>query len=168
MFKGLRDEIVKLNSDVKNVANCERAKKLRRTLLTIGLLMAIGGGIGVLVCMYFFVTGGSNLVNSNSADIGGFPSEIMTPFLLFPVCGVVAGIGGVITKLGFSIVVTGYVADLADSVVGTNCPKCGDRVDEGEMFCSKCGTAVRKQCYSCNHINDVKDEYCTKCGAKLK
>ena len=29
MFKGLRDEIVKLNSDVKNVANCERAKKLK-------------------------------------------------------------------------------------------------------------------------------------------
>ena len=163
MFKGLRDEIVKLNSDVKNVANCERAKKLRRTLLTIGLLMAIGGGIGVLVCMYLFMSAGPDAVGPN-----GFTSRILTPFILFPVFGIVSGIGGTITKLGFSIVVTGYVADLSDSVVGTNCPKCGDRVDEGEMFCSKCGTAVRKQCYSCNHINDVKDEYCTKCGAKLK
>ena len=30
MFQGLRNEIIRLNSDVKNVANSEKAKKLRK------------------------------------------------------------------------------------------------------------------------------------------
>ena len=48
MFKGLRDEIIALNSDINNVANSEKAKKLRKKLLKIGLILAIIGYIGTI------------------------------------------------------------------------------------------------------------------------
>ena len=50
MFENLREEIRLLNSDVNNVSNSQKAKDLRRKLLTIGApLMAIGY-LGVFIC----------------------------------------------------------------------------------------------------------------------
>ena len=56
MFNNLRNEIVELNKDVNNVANSERAKALRKKLITIGLVLAILGFGGVFVCFILFVT----------------------------------------------------------------------------------------------------------------
>ena len=71
LFSGLGDEIKALNSDVKNVANCERAKKLRRKLLSIGLPMAIIGFAGVFTCFVLFATAGFSGFNEN-----GFTAKI--------------------------------------------------------------------------------------------
>ncbi len=157
MFKGLQEEIKKLNKDVKNVANCEKAKALRKKLLTIGLTMAILGGIGVLTCFTLFATAG----------MGGFSPRIMIPFILFLPCGVVAGIGVSIAQLGFQILVTGYTANLVDEVVGNNCPTCNDIISEDEMFCSKCGTKLKSECPDCKTINAATDKFCKKCGKQL-
>lgn len=163
MFKGLRDEIVRLNSDVSNVANCEKAKKLRKKLLGIGLPIAIIGFVGVFVCFVLFATAGFDAFGEG----GGFTARVLVPFILFIPCGVLGGIGASIASLGFKIVVTGYTTNLVDSVVGNNCPNCSDRVEGGEMFCSKCGTPLKKTCTKCQHINNGKNEYCEKCGEKL-
>ena len=162
MFKNLQETIKALNADVKNVANCEKAKRLRKKLLAIGLPLAIGGFLGVFICFALFATAGFDAMGPN-----GFSARIMVPFLLFIPCGVVGGIGSRIASLGFKIVITGYTANLINETVGNNCPNCGETISSEMHFCSKCGTKVRKECPNCKYVNNHKSDYCEKCGTKL-
>ena len=162
MFNNLQETIKALNADVKNVANCEKAKRLRKKLLAIGLPLAICGFLGVFICFALFATAGFDAMGSN-----GFSARIMVPFLLFIPCGVVGGIGSMIASLGFKIVITGYTTDLINETVGNNCPNCGETIGSEMYFCSKCGTKVRKECPNCKYVNNHKSEYCEKCGTKL-
>ena len=163
MFKNLQETIKALNADVKNVANCEKAKKLRKKLLTIGLPLAIGGFLGVFICFALFATAGMNAFGPN-----GFTARLMVPFLLFMPCGVVGAIGSMIASLGFKIVITGYTTNLINEAVGNNCPNCGETINSEMIFCSKCGSKVKNECSNCKHINSHKSDYCEKCGTKLK
>lgn len=162
MFKSLREEIISLNKDVSNIASCEKAKKLRKKLLSIGLPLAIIGVIGVITCFILFATAGFNGFSEN-----GFSARLIVPFCLFPIFGVIAGIGAYISALGFKILITDYTTNLADSVVGNNCPECGDKIENDEEYCTKCGTQLKKICSNCKTINSTKDTYCKKCGKKL-
>lgn len=162
MFKGLQDTIKALNADVSNVANCEKAKKLRKKLLSIGLPMAIIGFVGVFVCFTLFATAGFDAVGPN-----GFSARILVPFILFLPCGVLGGIGAMLASLGFKIVVTGYTTNLINETVGNVCPKCGVNIDPQMNFCAKCGSKIRKECPSCKHVNGHKNDFCEKCGTKL-
>ena len=81
MFKNLQETIHALNADVKNVANCEKAKRLRKKLLSIGLPLAIGGFVGVFVCFILFATAGFDAFGPN-----GFTARIIVPFVLFLPC----------------------------------------------------------------------------------
>lgn len=49
-----------------------------------------------------------------------------------------------------------------------NCPKCGDKVDANENFCSKCGYSIFTKCNKCNTVNESTDAFCRICGNKLK
>ena len=49
-----------------------------------------------------------------------------------------------------------------------NCPKCGDKVDANENFCSKCGSSIYKKCNKCNTINESSDTFCRNCGNQLE
>lgn len=162
MFKNLQETIKSLNADVKDVTNCEKAKKLRKKLLSIGLPMAIGGFLGVFICFVLFATAGFGAFGEN-----GFTARIIVPFVLFIPCGCIGGIGAVITSLGLKIVITGYTTNLIDEVVGNNCPDCGETINPEMNFCSKCGAKVRKECPNCKHINNHKNDFCEKCGTKL-
>lgn len=162
MFKKLQETINSLNADVKNVTNCEKAKKLRKKLLAIGLPLAIGGFLGVFICFVLFATAGFDAMGPN-----GFSARIMVPFLLLIPCGIVGGIGSTIASLGFKIVITGYTTNLINETVGNNCPNCGETIGSEMYFCSKCGAKVRKECSNCKHINNYKSYYCEKCGTKL-
>ena len=159
MFKNLQETIKALNADVKNVANSEKAKKLRKKLLAIGLTMAIVGFVGVFVCFILFVTAG----------MGGseFSARIIVPFVLFMPCGVLGGIGSMIASLGFSIVVTGYTANLVNETVGNNCPNCKETINSEMIYCAHCGERLKKECTNCKYVNDNKNEYCEKCGKLL-
>ena len=138
MFRNLNEEIKSLNSDVNNVANSERAKKLRKKLLGIGIPMVVFGFLGIIACFILIST------------------EIISPMLIpaiFLPCGLIAIVGMSIALMGFRIVVAGYTSNLIDDTVGNNCPNCGDKVDADEMFCSKCGFQVKKECPNCKTIN---------------
>ena len=162
MFNQLRNTIKGLNADVNNVANSEKAKKLRAKLLRIGLPMAIGGFLGVFICFATFAIGGFNMVET------GFSAAILIPFLLFLPCGIVGGIGLMITSLGFKIIVVGYTTNLVNETVGNNCPKCGNEINPDMPFCAQCGAKVRNECPQCHHVNRHQSEFCEKCGTKLK
>lgn len=164
MFNNLRDTIKELNADVNNVANCEKAKALRKKLLIIGLPMAILGFLGVFVCFVLFATAGFDAFDPN----GGFTARVMVPFILFLPCGAVGGIGAQIAALGFKIVVTGYTSNLINETVGNNCPNCGATITSETHFCPKCGTQIKAECPSCHHVNSVKNDFCEKCGTRLR
>lgn len=162
MYNNLRGTINDLNSDVKNVANCEKAHKLRKKSFSIGLPMAIIGFAGVLTCFILFATAGMDAVSSS-----GFTSRIIVPFVLFVPCGVLAGIGTSIVAYGLKIIVTGYTTKLIQETVGNNCPSCGENLTQQINYCPKCGTKILKECLYCKHKNSLKNEYCEKCGDKL-
>ncbi len=164
MFNGLREEIKKLNGDVKTVANCEKAKTLRKKLLSIGIPIAVLGFLGVFVCFILFATAGSDGFKSG----GGFSARLLIPFILFIPFGIVGCIGATIAGMGFKILVTGYATKLVDETVGNNCPACGDPIDGDETFCSACGARVKKECPSCHTVNPAKDKFCKKCGTPLE
>lgn len=163
MFKGLRDTIKALNADVSNVANCEKAKKLRKTLLKIGIPMAVLGFGGVFTCFILFTV----LSFKNTANMS-MDTTFLIPFFLIIPCAIVGGLGATLTSLGLKIVITGYATNLIDEVVGNNCPKCGNPINPDMPFCKKCGHKLVKTCPECNHENDHESDFCEKCGAKLK
>ncbi|MBQ4558537.1 MAG: zinc ribbon domain-containing protein [Clostridia bacterium] len=162
MFRNLRETIITLNGDVNNVANCEKAKNLRKKLLSIGLPMAIIGFLGVFICFAAFV-----IIGFSSVGGGGFPAGILIPFILTIPCGVVGSIGAMIAGYGFRIVITGYSTNLINETVGNSCPSCGKTIDSEMDFCSNCGTKIKKECSNCNHINSSNSKFCEKCGTKL-
>ncbi len=165
MFNNLRNEIVSLNKDVSNIANSERAKKLRKKLLSIGLPIAIIGGIGLFTCFVLFATAGADGFSSTGF---GFSARLIVPFVLIIPFALITGIGSSISSLGFKILISGYAANLADEVVGNNCPNCKNKIEKDEEFCGNCGTKLLIKCKKCNHLNDSKDNFCKKCGTKLQ
>ena len=162
MFNNLSEEIKALNADVHNVANCEKAKKLRGTLLGVGLPLAIIGFVGVIICFAAFVK-----IAFASVQAGGFSSEILVPFISIIPLAFIGGIGAKLASLGFGIVATSYTTNLIKETVGNNCPNCGNTISEGMAFCTNCGAKVKKECPNCKHINNLKSDFCEKCGTKL-
>lgn len=162
MFKGLQDTIKALNADVSNVANCEKAKKLRKKLLTIGIPMAVLGFGGALTCFILFTV----LSFKNTADMSMDMSFLIPFFLIIP-CAVVGGFGAMITSLGLKIIITGYTTNLINETVGNVCPNCKANINPDMPFCKKCGYKLVKICPNCNHENDHQSDFCEKCGTKL-
>ena len=162
MFNNLRETIKGLNANVNNVANSEKATKLRKKLLSIGLTLAILGFLGVFVCFAIFAISSFNAVNTNA-----FSTGIIVPCLLIFPFGIMGSIGAVIASLGFQIVITGYATNLIDETVGNNCPNCVKTIDSDMQFCANCGTELKKECPNCKASNDNQNEYCSKCGTKL-
>ena len=151
----LTDEIKLLNKDVNNIATHERAKKLRKKLFAIGWPLTIIGAILFFTVIGFIVM----------TDPTGITLAIFIP--LFFGSFIIVAIGGTCVSLAFKIVIVKYTTGLIDEVVGNNCPKCGDAIENDEMFCSKCGYQVKKECPKCKTINTHKDKFCKKCGEKL-
>lgn len=164
MFKNLEETVKALNADVNNVANCKKAKSLRKKLLAIGLPMAICGFAGIFVCFAVFIFSSISSINSMSSD---FPIGVAVATILFIPCGAIGAIGYSIASIGFKIVITGYASNLVNETVGNNCPKCGKTVDPDNNFCPKCGEELKKKCSGCNHENGFKNDYCENCGRKL-
>lgn len=163
MFRNLRNEIILLNADVKNVANSEKAKKLRKKLFNIGIPLAVIGLAGVFTCFVLFTCFGIQ-----SAQEGvGFPSAILVPFFLIIPFAIMGSIGTSLISIASKIIITSYTANLVDSVVRDTCPNCGNTLNGNENFCSKCGTAVQKKCPKCGHINKKENCFCEQCGERI-
>ena len=162
MFNNLSDEIKALNADVHTVANCKKAKKLRKTLIGIGLPLAIVGIVGVFICIATFAK-----IGFSSVEVVKFSSKILIPFILIIPFAFMGAIGAKLASLGFGIVITGFTTNIIKEAVGNNCPNCGNTISENMAFCTSCGAKVEKECPNCKHVNDLKSDFCEKCGTKL-
>jgi len=174
MFKGLKNTIKGLNSNINNITNSEKAKKLRKNLLRIGITLVIVGLIGVIVCMGIMMSKsfdfGENMSSSISDNSNDFFSEskgIMILSMLVIPFGIIFIIGVILIRLGLSIVIAGFTSKLIDGEVGNNCPNCGNRIEGNKAFCPRCGNQLNKQCVNCGHINHFKNLHCERCGRKL-
>jgi hypothetical protein len=48
------------------------------------------------------------------------------------------------------------------------CPRCDTPYSEGDVFCAKCGTALKgTRCTACGRRSMLGDEYCSNCGSPL-
>lgn len=162
MFRNLREQIRVLNSDISNVANSEKAKELRKKLLSMGLPLAICGFLGAFVCFILFAVFGFKSVNN-----GGFSAGMLVPFFLIIPFAAVGAVGAMLTNMALSIILTGYTTKVIDETISNVCPECGATVSSSVLYCPKCGAKVNKECPNCGHINSQKHDFCEKCGTKL-
>ncbi len=163
MFSNLRNEIVRLNADVKDVANCEKAKKLRKKLLKIGLPCMIVGFLGAFICFILFGVFGFLGIEDVPSSMG----IILIPFFCAVPLALLGSIGSILTSLALKIVITGYTTNLIDDVVRNKCPNCGKPLNGSENFCTNCGTTIQKKCAKCGHLNDRNDHFCEQCGERI-
>lgn len=62
-----------------------------------------------------------------------------------------------------------------EPTVSRKCEKCGSELEEGSMFCDRCGAPVSKKeepkpkrqfCFKCGYELEVGSLFCDRCGAK--
>ena len=165
MFRKLNDTILKLNADVSDLTNQEKAKRLRKRLLIAGGICAGIGIIGIVVCFIAFNVNGFSSGFSNE-DMESAMIKTFIPFCLIIPFSITAIIGGMLIRLGLSILLAGATTKFVDKSLNRRC-ECGNTLEADEKFCPKCGKPAVKTCPNCNTENDLDDEYCSNCGQKL-
>lgn len=151
------DTIKKLNADVSDLANQEKAKKLRKRLLTVGIMLAVLGFGGAFACFCLFAISSMNFQMENS---------LILSLLIIP-CFFIGIVGAFCIYAGLAIVLTGASSKLIDKSLASHCPNCNKLIEEDALFCSNCGKSFKRKCFTCGTINEPDSSYCKTCGTRL-
>lgn len=153
----IQDTIKKLNADISDAANQEKAKSLRKKLLGWGIALAILGFGGAFVCFCLFAVFSMNFSMN----------YILIPFLLIIPCFAIGIIGSMLIYFGLAIVIAGTSSKFIDKSVSYHCPNCNKLIFENDLFCSSCGKSLKRKCKNCGTINEPDSSYCKSCGERI-
>lgn len=115
----IKEIIAQLNENVGDVANHEKAVKLRRALLIVGVIVAALGMAGII---YFF----ASFVMQGEAAFNAFPEGEFGPSQFLPIMGgfmgsgLVFALGATMFKWGFGIMITGKASEFIEEAMETN------------------------------------------------
>lgn len=161
MFGRLGNAVKELNVNVADVATCEKAKKLRKKLLTFGIVGVVLGALMILGGIIMFMIP----LMSPLETVNGLPVTSIIGMIMFMIGGGLSSISVVLIYYGLAILVGGATAKFVDKSINQRC-ECGEVILSSSKYCPKCGLPVRKTC-ECGHVNDSESKYCTECGKKL-
>ena len=162
MFNEWAKVVEELNSN-RNASTIEKAKRIREKYLIKGRLLKILGIICIIAVLASFIT-------FSIVELGDGINIIIVVVssLLFPPSAAIIGFGATYSRLGAKIEFVLSQPPLIQKDDNKCCPNCGDVINIGELFCSKCGTKLDNTCPNCGFVNDLKNNFCSKCGAQLK
>ena len=154
--------IKRLLFKAQHTSNSKEARKIKKTLLLVG-------GLGVLLGGLLVILGFVGFVGKAFGSFGSLADFNPLPYFLLLICGsAIGGISIYVLVAGLAITVAGATTNFLDT--RNKCPKCGDRIDNDEMVCSNCGYDLGKgirNCSKCGYDNKKDDKYCRKCGQEL-
>jgi len=159
MFKEWRQVVQDLNKN-RTKENVEKAEKLKKKYRIIGRILKIIGLILTIASVGSFIT-------FSIIDNENFIPVIIISGLLFPISFGVFGFGVTYKRISTGIDIILNQKPIIQMADNNRCPYCGDIINIGEIFCSKCGHKLEKVCPKCGYSNDPSNNYCEKCGEAL-
>lgn len=160
----IMDYVKNINAGINDIVSKEKAIKIRKTLIIVGLICLILGIATIAFCFINFYLNFFGRMNN------GFQQPTQNnnglSFILFIPGSILTMAGINLLRAGLAILVTKGTSQFIDNTINHHCV-CGNTITSDQMFCPKCGRPTRKVCSSCGNTLEPNDEYCRKCGTKV-
>lgn len=157
-----------LSSKSADAANSEKMRKVRKKFIIWGAILLSLGIIAMIGCMVGIITVSTGPMRSNEIpEAGEIVSAIIPLIVGFIIGGLLMGVGINLLNIGLAMTAGGVTTNYISGVVNNKCPKCGAVLEDGNMYCPKCGLKATITCDHCGAENSLGNKFCSKCGKEL-